>query len=177
MGNRSKALFYLLIGSIGGLFIGGSVGELVGLGTGAIFWLFGPGEIPTSQLIWIGRLLGLADGTILGAVLLSLARSMIGSAESLIPGILICAVLGLGAAILFGTSVPSDPAISADSMIFTGAVGVWTGIATGGFVGISTALRAAGNRVVVSEEDKKSDAEYARFLKEKASRKQIDRWQ
>jgi len=169
MSNRIQRVVQIFIGIIAGLFLGATLGQVLGATVGTIIDIFEFNTTHTSEIV-IGGLFGLAFGAILGAGLLSLGKLLLSLSESLWYAIGICAIAGLIVGALTGVALPQMIQFF-NFMIFGGSVGLWVGMSVGSFVGIWLPLRARKHEIIVTDEEKRVDMDYAQFLNKKARHK------
>lgn len=120
--------------------------------------------------IAISGLIGLLCGAILGAGFFLLAKTVLSTKDQPVWEILLSAIIGLVIGIVSARDVPD----LVDFMKFAGlgqAVGVAVGVIVGCVSGILIAINVLKIRVIVTEEEKSSDQQYAQFLKNKANEK------
>lgn len=164
-----KRVIHVSIGIIVGLFLGATLGQILGATIGGFIDIIEFDMINTSEIM-IGGAFGLAFGAIIGAGLLSLGKLLFSLTESLKFMVFICAMIGLMVGVLTGVALPKMINVL-NFMIFGGSVGLWVGIIVGSFVGVWLPMRASKHEIVATDEEKRTDIDYAQFLNERTKHK------
>jgi len=161
MSNRIKRVIFIVIGAVGGFFAGLTLGQILGIFVGTLFDMF---DFNNANGIVISGLIGLICGAILGSVFLLLGKTVFSTRDKPLWGILFSTFIGLTIGILSTHSMSG----LVDSMKFSGlgqSVGVLVGAVVGGFSGILISINVMKIQIIVTDEEKRNDHQYAQFLK------------
>jgi hypothetical protein len=162
-----KRIMWVVSSAIVGLFAGLPLGQILGTFVSNFFYMF---AVPTDGVngIVIGGLIGSICGAILGAGFFLLAKTVLSTNDNPVWEILLSTLFGLG------IGVWSIFNMSADFMRPWGAgqsIGITVGAVVCCFAGIRISIKVLKMRVIVSEEEKRNDDQYAQFLKNRAKAK------
>ena len=166
--NQIRRVLFIAIGAIGGFFLGLTLGQILGIFIGNLFDMFGFSLRNANGMV-ISGFIGLACGAIIGGSILSLSKIVLATNDKPLWGILASALIGLAISILSARGIPR----LVDYLKFSGlgqSVGLEVGAEVGCFSGILVSIKVNKIQVIVTEEEKRVDDQYAQFLKNRAKR-------
>jgi len=167
MNKGMKRVLLVLSSAIVSLFAGLPLGQILGAFVSNLFYMFAIPSDGTNGII-IGGLIGSICGATLGAGFFILGKTAFSTNDKPVWEILISAFIGLAIGVWSVRDMPVDflqPWGAGQS------IGVTVGAVVGCFAGTLISINVLKIQVVVTEEEKRNDDQYAQFLKNRTKAK------